>query len=90
MRKMLLILFLTLNLHALEKDKMQHAIAGTIVYAGCYFFTDYNEAECLVPVVIVAVGKEVYDYSSDDGKAELDDVLATMVIPLISFTVIKW
>lgn len=90
MRKILLTVFLSFNLYALEKDSMQHAVAGTIIYASCYFFTDYNEAECLVPVAVAAVGKEVYDYYSDDGKAELNDALATMAIPLISFSVIKW
>ena len=91
MRKILLIVFLSFNLYALEKDIMQHAVAGTIIYASCYFFTDYNEAECLVPVAVAAVGKEAYDYySDDDGTAELKDVVATMAIPLISFSVMKW
>ena len=90
MKKILLMVLLSFNLYALEKDSIKHVVAGTIVYAGCYLFTDYNEAECLVPVAIVAVGKEVYDNSLDGGNAELNDVLATMVIPLISFSVIKW
>ena len=90
MKKILLMVLLSFNLYALEKDSIKHAIAGTVVYAGCYFFTDYNEEECLVPVAIVAVGKEVYDNNSDGGRVELNDVIATMVIPLISFSVIKW
>jgi len=90
MRKILLIVFLSFNLYALEKDTMQHAVAGTIIYAGCYFFTDYGEAECLIPVAVAAVGKEVYDHYSDDGKAEFSDALATMAIPLISFSVMQW
>jgi len=90
MRKILFILLLSFNLYALEKDSVQHAVAGTIIYASCYFFTDYNEAECLIPVAVAAVGKEAYDYYSDDGTAELKDVVATMAIPLISFSVIKW
>ena len=98
MKKLLSILLLVGNVSANDvfpKDKQQHMIVGTVTYVSCMFVSLItkkngiewlNEDTCLIPVVVLAVGKEVYD-SRGYGTPEVMDGLATVAVPLtISYT----
>jgi len=77
----------------MAEDKKLHAAAGLATYAGCIFIgaildkqdvTDIiNSKTCVLPVIAVAVGKEVYDSHADGHVAEFSDITATIVAPLL-------
>lgn len=99
MKKLLLILALTLSLNAgVAGDKFMHAGAGFVIYVGCLVATDVlhrskeNVWMCLIPVAVAGVGKEVYDHNHPDNHtAEWQDAAATMLIPLaFTVTLYKW
>ena len=89
--KYLVILLLVIQLHAssLKPDKAGHLVTGAILYATCYMFTSFDEKECLVPVIAAAVGKELYDMTGK-GNPEVLDAVATVALPLVSYTIISW
>lgn len=95
MKKILLILCLVLSLNAMEKDKKQHAIGGMVIYLSCLAIsktTDIglNNKTCLIPVFVAGVGKELWDRNHKGHVAELNDVVATVALPIISFTILEW
>jgi hypothetical protein len=96
MTKVLLAMTLTLSLNAMtiEEDKVQHVVVGTVVYAGCIAlskFTDIglNAKTCLIPVIAVAVGKEIYD-AQGHGTSDFNDITATLVVPFGTYVVYEW
>ncbi len=91
MKFFLLSIVLSLSLQAkfLQQDKVKHVAAGMLIYLGCIYLTPLDEKECLIPVGVAAVGKEIYDNSSG-GTSDFNDITATLVFPLITYTVISW
>ena len=61
------------------KDKLLHSFYGALIYALVSVFSVYI---ALCVVVLVAVGKEVYDYK-DYGKFDIKDVMFTVMIPIL-------
>lgn len=84
-----MIMAISLNAFSIQEDKVKHIVAGTAIYAGCMIFTDYESKECLIPVAIAAVGKEVYD-ANKGGTSDFNDITATMFIPLGTYVVYEW
>ncbi len=97
--KLLIMVLLTLQLNAmvLDKDKQQHAIAGTVTYLGCIVLGEIlkkqsvtgsvNSKTCVLAAVGIGVAKEVYD-SQGYGTPEVMDAVATFAAPMIiSYTI---
>lgn len=59
----------------IEKDKLLHFVAGSLVYASSSWFLGYY---ALALVVAVAIGKEVYDYYYN-GTVDVYDAIATVL-----------
>lgn len=62
---------------SIDKDKLLHSFYGTLIYALVSVFSAYI---ALCVVLLVAVGKEVYDYK-DYGKFDIVDLVYTITIP---------
>jgi predicted PurR-regulated permease PerM len=65
-------------------DKQYHFIAGMLIYLIAQLFMPV--AWALLPVVIIATLKEVYDYLSKKGTPDVNDLLFTMYGALPIFT----
>ena len=57
-------------------DKANHFIAGTVIYCLSALFLSAPMA--LIPVLVVAAGKEVYDGVSKKGTLDVIDYLFTI------------
>lgn len=64
----------------IPKDKIYHAIAGTVIFLICLTFMPAWMA--LLAATIAGILKEIYDYLSY-GKYEILDFVCTIFIPLI-------
>lgn len=62
-------------LNKIDKDKLLHFVAGSLVYASSSWFLGYY---ALGLVVVVAVGKEVYD-NYYNGTMDAWDAVATVL-----------
>ena len=62
-------------LEKIEKDKLLHFVAGSLVYASTSWFLGYY---ALGLVVVIAVGKEVYD-NYHNGTVDAWDAVATVL-----------
>ena len=64
-------------------DKINHFIAGTIIYLFSQFI--FTMWVALIPVILIGTVKEVYDYISKKGTPEINDLLYTIygAIPLL-------
>jgi hypothetical protein len=87
-------LALSLNAFTIEDDKVNHMVAGTLVYGGCIVIGEFTDLElnpknCLLPVFGVAVGKEVYD-ANFGGTSDFNDFTATMFVPIGTYTIYEW
>jgi hypothetical protein len=100
MKKLAFILLLSASLNAefLQQDKKYHIASGLVTYSVCIVLseilkkqdvTDHiNSKTCVLPVVAVAVGKELYDSRHDNHTADFNDFTATVFAPLlISYTI---
>ena len=63
-------------------DKLAHAFFGTLFYFVLIFF--FSSELSLFLTFALAVGVEIYD-KYKGGKADIIDVLATILIPIILF-----
>ena len=66
-------------LEKVEKDKLLHFVAGAIVYAAASWLVGYY---AIALVVVVAVGKEVYDHYYG-GTVDAYDAIATVLGGLV-------
>ena len=62
-------------LEKIEKDKLLHFVAGSLVYASSSWLLGYY---ALALVVAVAIGKEVYDHYYN-GTVDVYDAIATVL-----------
>jgi hypothetical protein len=69
-----------MNLPQLPQDKANHVVYGTVIYAIAAPFL--GPLVSLIPVALVAIGKEVYDYKSKTGTPDALDAVATIVGPV--------
>lgn len=60
----------------ISHDKLLHYVVGTIVYALCSMLIGMY---ALIVVVVIAVGKEAYDYYTKKGTPEVMDAVATVL-----------
>ncbi len=105
MKKILIVLILTLGLNAENKvasDKASHLMVGTGIYVGCLLFKGGAEAlhfdmsyltstTCLIPVIVAGVGKELYDANHEGHEAEFADLAYTVAVPLgMSIVLYEW
>jgi len=85
------------------QDKYMHASAGFVVYALCLVTVAVTEdmgydlsvdkaALCMVPVIAVAAGKEMYDRQHPaTHTSDIMDFAATIAVPAaMSVTLYKW
>ena len=97
MKKFFIMLMIVSALHgraSLHDDKFMHIFAGSAIYIGCLIVTDiaYDDPEmewCLFAPLVAGVGKELYD-RHDYGRFDLEDLGATMAIPMTSVVIYKW
>jgi len=95
MKKITLALLLITSLYAIDQDKQKHIAAGLFVYVGCELVNyiadiDYiNHETCIASVFAAGIGKEVYD-SLGNGHVEIMDAVATVAVPMVSYTLITW
>jgi hypothetical protein len=70
-------------------DKANHFIAGTLIYCLASLFLTPSAA--LIPVVIIGIGKEVYDKQSKTGTPDLVDFIFTVLgaLPVLLTFVVK-
>jgi hypothetical protein len=71
---LIIILALTFTASAIEKDKLLHFSAGTLIY---YYTDNYTDVNPMLAVSLAGVGKELYD-SQTDGTVELTDILSVI------------
>ena len=62
-------------LKKIEKDKLLHFIAGVLIYQSTVWFVGYY---AIIPVVICAICKEVYDRYYG-GTVDVYDTVATIL-----------
>ena len=66
----------------LPKDKLGHVLAGLIIFNFALLFFDVVTS--LILVLVVAAGKEVYDYfHKDKHTPDFYDFLATISVPIV-------
>ena len=66
-------------LEKIEKDKLLHFVAGVLIYQSTVWFIGYY---AIIPVVICALGKEVYDHYYG-GTVDGYDAVTTIVGGLV-------
>jgi hypothetical protein len=54
-------------------DKQYHFIAGFCIYTISQLFMPVFAA--LIPVIVIATGKEVWDYVNMEGTPDINDLL---------------
>jgi hypothetical protein len=57
-------------------DKQYHFIAGLCIYTIAQLFMPVFAA--LIPVIVIATGKEVWDYVNMEGTPDINDLLYTI------------
>jgi hypothetical protein len=57
-------------------DKQYHFIAGFCIYTISQLFMPVFAA--LIPVIVIATGKEVWDYVNMEGTPDINDLLYTI------------
>ena len=57
-------------------DKQYHFIAGLCIYTLSQLFMPVFAA--LIPVIVIATGKEVWDYVNMEGTPDINDLLYTI------------
>ncbi len=64
-------------------DKQYHFLAGFCIYLIAQLFMQPIPA--MLPVIIIAIGKEIYDYVSGKGTPDVNDLLYTIygAMPLL-------
>jgi len=66
----------------LPKDKLGHTLAGLVMFNFALLFL--NVVTSLILVVIVAMGKEIYDYfHRDKHTPDFLDFIATISVPVV-------
>jgi len=59
----------------LPQDKANHALYGALICASCHWAIG---PWALIPVIIAAVGKELYDLYTGKGNGEILDAVCTV------------
>jgi len=67
-------------LNRIPEDKKLHIIAGLTIYA---MFNILVGVYAIVPTILVAVGKEIYDMYVPSHTSDIWDVLATIAVPVV-------
>jgi hypothetical protein len=69
-------------------DKQYHFIAGLCIYTIAQLFMPVFAA--LIPVIVIATGKEVWDYVNMEGTPDINDLLYTIygAMPVFIFKLI--
>jgi len=64
-------------------DKQYHFIAGLLIYLIAQLFLSTWSA--MIPVIVIATAKEVWDYVSKKGTPDINDLLFTIygALPLL-------
>jgi hypothetical protein len=57
-------------------DKQYHILAGFCIYLIAALFMPTFAA--LIPVIVIATGKEVWDYVNMEGTPDINDLLYTI------------
>ena len=66
----------------LPKDKLGHALAGLIIFNFALLFVGVGTS--LILVLVVAAGKEIYDYfNRDKHTPDFLDFIATVSMPFL-------
>jgi hypothetical protein len=57
-------------------DKQYHFLAGFCIYLIAALFMPAIQA--MIPVIVIATGKEVWDYVNMEGTPDINDLLYTI------------
>lgn len=72
----------------IAKDKVLHVIAGVLTYLTGYLVVG---TWAILLVVVVAVGKEVYDsYNKEEHTPEVLDAIATVLGGTVCWVITHW
>ena len=56
-------------------DKLYHFIAGAVIFLIASYFISY----AIIPVIVIAIGKEIYDLKIKHSYADIWDIIATVL-----------
>lgn len=65
-------------------DKLYHFIAGAIIFWVTSYFTHY----AIIPVIIIAISKEIYDLKIKKSYIDFWDIIATILGGLVMYFII--
>jgi hypothetical protein len=78
-----------MNNYLIPVDKANHFIAGTLIYVlSAIIFSPFI---AIIPVIVIGLGKEVYDYITKKGTPDVIDFLFTILgaLPPLILNIIK-
>jgi len=66
-------------LNAIPSDKVAHGLGGLVIYSflNLFIFHIYS----LILVIIIAIGKEIYDGYKENHTRDAWDAFATAIVP---------
>jgi len=65
----------------LPNDKTLHYLYGTLIYL---LIAIYNPIIAIISILLIAVGKEVYDYfMKDKHTPDIWDIVYTVIVPVV-------
>ena len=66
-----------MNDYLIPVDKANHFIVGTIIYVLASFIL--SPLLAIIPVIIIGLAKEIYDYITKTGTPDMIDLLFTIL-----------
>jgi hypothetical protein len=78
-----------MNNFLIPVDKANHFIAGTLIYVLSAII--FSPIFAIIPLVMIALGKETYDYITKKGTPDVIDFLFTILgaLPPLILNIIK-
>jgi hypothetical protein len=71
-------------LNSLPKDKAYHMLYGLIAYN---FIALYSPTLAVLVVIVIAIGKEVYDEYYPNHTSDKMDAIATAIVPIVLYVI---
>jgi len=65
-------------------DKLYHFIVGAVIFLIASQFMSY----AIIPVIIIAIGKEIYDWKIKHSYIDIWDIIATIFGGIVMYLVV--
>ena len=65
-------------------DKLYHFIAGAIIFWIASYFVSY----AIIPVIVIGIGKEIYDLKVKKSYMDFWDIVATILGGLVMWVIL--